>query len=174
MMQIKIKNNCWKCVKEGWVIVCDMDEFLDVKESDLINEEKKGTTILKIKGYDMIGESTKIDFSDISLNNINKYVIHDMESKKLCFYRPHIKEINYTGGAHSCNPTGIIKVSDNTYINKHMNLLGIEYIKNKNKLRYNNSIHMRQYGHCWNYYKNDDIVINKYKQRLNESKIINN
>jgi len=174
MMQIKIKNNCWKCVKEGWVIVCDMDEFLDVKESDLINEEKKGTTILKIKGYDMIGESTKIDFSDISLNNINKYVINNMESKKLCFYRPHIKEINYRGGAHSCNPKGIIKVSDTTYINKHMNLLGIEYIENKNKLRFNNSIHMREYGHCWNYCKDSNKVINNYKKQLNKSNIINN
>ena len=108
-----------------------MSIFINMKLYDLINEEKKGTTILKIKGYDMIGESTKIDFSDISLNNINKYVVNDMESKKLCFYRPNIKEINYTGGAHSCNPKGIIKLSDDIYINKHMNLLGIEYIENK-------------------------------------------
>jgi len=172
-MQIKIKNNCWKCVKEGWVIVCDMDEFLDVKESELINEQKKGSTILKIKGYDMIGESTKIDFSDISLNNINKYVINNMESKKLCFYRPDIEEINYSGGAHTCNPKGKIQLSSDIYINKHMNLLGIEYIKNKNKLRYINSIHMREYGHCWNYCNDSNTVINNYNQRLNESKIIN-
>jgi len=55
-----------------------------------------------------------------------------------------------------------------------MNLLGIEYIKNKNKLRFNNSTYMREYGYCWNYYKDSNTVINNYKNHLNKSKIINN
>lgn len=69
-IQKYIKNNCWKKINNGWIIVADMDEFLCVTEQELNNEKSIGTTILNIKGYNMIGESDTLDLSDIDLQNI--------------------------------------------------------------------------------------------------------
>ena len=44
---IWIRSHLWKdYVDKGWVIMCDMDEWLNATEEDLKVEEAKGTTIL--------------------------------------------------------------------------------------------------------------------------------
>ena len=115
-----IKNGCWKHLKNGWVIVCDMDEWLCVKEKDLIKEKENGTTILQVKGMNMIGESKKDDLSDIDdLHTITKCYYNNWMNKKCCFLRNKIQEMNYDLGTHNCNPKGKIKYSKRLYINKH-------------------------------------------------------
>ncbi len=79
--QTSLKNKCWKSVKEGWVIVLDMDEWLCVTEADLNAEEKAGTTILDILGYDMIGTSKEVDLHDINLHRITRANPHKPENK---------------------------------------------------------------------------------------------
>ena len=101
-----------------------MDDFLCVTE-DLAKEMNNGTTILKITGYEMIGESNTLDLSDIDLQEIKKYVENKWESKSLCFLREAITNMNYDVGAHKCDPNGNIVYGLNVYINKHMNILGI-------------------------------------------------
>jgi hypothetical protein len=151
-----IKNNCWKNVEKGWIIVADMDEFLCVSEEDLKREQKLGTTILSIKGYDMIGESKTIDLSDIDLQELKKYVEHMPEDKNLCFLRENIKEMNYDMGAHNCNPLGDIQYSSKIYMNKHMSLLGLKYLTNKYIKRFERSEKMRKIGLATHY--TDDIA----------------
>ena len=51
---LQIKNNEWKNSKTDWVIVCDCDEFIEINESQLINEEKKLTNIVKPIGYSLM------------------------------------------------------------------------------------------------------------------------
>ena len=156
---IEIKNNCWKKIKSGWVIVCDMDEWLYVDENELLNE--KGN-ILQIQGYDIVGESENEDLSDISLSLLNKGILFNWESKKLCFLREAINEMNYGIGAHNCNPEGSnIIYSANIYKNKHMSNLGLPFLINKIKQRYIRSEKMRKNGLC-THYIND---INKIKQQ---------
>jgi hypothetical protein len=127
-----IKNNCWKNVEHGWIIVADMDEFLCVTEDDLINEINLKSTILTVKGINMIGESKTLDLSDINLQMITSYFDADSENKKLCFFRNYINDMNYGLGAHGCVPTGVVKYSDKTYYNKHMSNLGLNYLISKN------------------------------------------
>ena len=75
---VEIKNNCWKSAEDGWIIMCDMDEWLCITQEELKNEKLNGTTILKTKGYEMIGESNEILLSDIDLFNIKKGFFNKM------------------------------------------------------------------------------------------------
>jgi len=135
-----IKNNCWKHLKNGWVIVCDMDEFLCVKEEDLINEQKQKKTILQVKGMNMVGESKKLDVSDIdNLHTITKSYYNNWISKNCCFLREHISEMNYNLGAHKCRPEGTIFYSKRLYINKHFDCLGLKSFVNRRVIRWNRS-----------------------------------
>ena len=47
---LAIKNQCWKKSKADFVIVCDADEFLEIP-TDI-----DGCTLIKTRGFDMIGE----------------------------------------------------------------------------------------------------------------------
>jgi hypothetical protein len=81
-----IKNNVWKDILSGWVIIADMDEWLCITEDELCEEEKNGTTIINTQGIDIIGESKILDLTDVDLHSINKYVDNPLESKKICFF----------------------------------------------------------------------------------------
>ena len=125
---INIKNNCWKTINEGWIIICDMDEWLCINEIDLIEEEKSGTTIIKIQGLNVVSDSKKEDLSDLDIHNLKKCFIAPLYCKNICFLRKNIYEMNYMLGAHSCNPIGIIKHSNKFYYLKHMKYLGYNFL----------------------------------------------
>ena len=165
-MYVDLKNKVWKSIQNGWIIMADMDEFLCVTESELLEERKKGVSILTISGKNMIGESETLDLTDIDLQDINKYVDYSPESKNLCFLREKIKEMNYGIGAHICNPRGDIKYSSNTYINKHMDCLGIPFLTNKYIKRYERSEEMRKKEINIHYTNDIDEIKNRYTTSL--------
>ena len=167
-----LKNNCWKNVQSGWIIVADMDEFLYVTEKELEREYVQGTTILRVKGYDMNGESNTTDLTDIDLQQIVKYVDNNLESKNLCFLREKITDINYDFGAHTCHPQGYIQYSSPVYINKHMVNLGLPYLIDKMIKRYERSIEMRKRGLATHYTSNVTEITNRYNTALHNSKIL--
>ena len=168
----ELKNNCWKHITAGWIIVIDMDEWLCVSQDDLKNEQNEGTTILKVKGMNMIGESKTTDLLDINLHAICKYVDNEYENKNLCFFRNKIDEINYECGAHVCAPIGVIKFSTKTYINKHMDVLGEQYKINKSTNRYAMTHEMRKVGMCGHYTDNIDNIKKLYAASLEHAKIL--
>ena len=149
--------------------MADMDEYVCVTESELVYEMNKGTTILNICGKEMIGESETIDLSDIDLQNIKKYIDESFESKKLCFLREKIIDMNYIIGAHKCNPVGEIKYSDKIYFNKHMSYLGLKFIINKITKRYERSEKMREKGKCHHYTNSVEKIKNTYIKKLEDS-----
>jgi hypothetical protein len=171
--QINIKNNCWKYINSGWCIVIDMDEWLCITEEELKKEKEIGTTILKIVGINVIKESNNIELNDINLHSITKIINCNSESKKLCFLRPQIKEMNYGVGAHTSQPIGIIKYSLKSYFNKHMCYLGLEFLMNKMSNRYKRTHKMREVGMDTHY--TDDIIKikNEYNNLLNSCFYLN-
>jgi hypothetical protein len=167
-----IRNNCWKSITDGWIIVADMDDFLSISEQDLHTEKDLGTTIISIRGLDMIGESKTTDLTDIDLQNINKYTHNTTKDKSLCFYRNSIGEMNYTIHSNKCNPTGTIKYSEKIYYNKHMSYLGLNYIVNKIISRYNRSEKMRGFGLATHYTNNKEDITQDYNNKLQNAMIL--
>ena len=171
-----LKNNCWKDVDDdSWIIVCDMDEWLCITEKDLEQEKLNGTTIIDVKGFEIVGTSKKTNLIDINLHQLNKGYFNDMESKKICFLNSDIKEINYSMGAHNCNPIGNIKYSNKKYYNKHMNYLGENYyidkiLKRNKRIKNQHNNNKKIAGH---YIDNETIIRRRYKGSLNKSFIFN-
>lgn len=169
----EIKNNCWKNITNGWIIMIDMDEFVCVTEDELLYEKTNGTSVLQIKGLEMIGESNTVDLTDIDLQEINKYIDKDEESKKLCFLRENVTDMNYGIGAHQCNPIGDIKYSSKIYYNKHMNNLGLNYIIDKTFKRCERSALMRSQGFAHHYANPPEQIKGFYCDALNNCKFLN-
>jgi len=170
-IQTNIKNNCWKEINNGWIIMIDMDEWLCVTLEDLKKEQEEGTCILSIKGYDMMPESSCIDLTDVNLHCVDKGEYNKVEDKSLCFYRNAIQEINYGLGAHNSHPIKkencIIKYSSNEYINKHMSCLGLPFYINKMVERNKRSYSMRERQLATHYNINSlDDVSNEYYSKL--------
>lgn len=107
---IKIKNHCWKDAKTDWVLVCDLDELLDINAKQLKTEEDAGTTIVKTKGYDMVTLEDKLDLAGM------KYGERDEgEDKSILFNKKFVEQINYDIGCHICSPIGKITYSKKVY-----------------------------------------------------------
>ena len=156
-----IRNNIWKDVKNGWVIMCDMDEWLEITEKELINEEENGTTIITTNGFNIVGNSKTIDLSDIDLFSLNEGVYNDNFSKRILFKVPDV-EINFWWGAHTCRPVGNIKYSEKIYILKHMNYLGAEYLVDKHRKRYERNELMRYRGMNGHYSNEKEKIIHDF------------
>ena len=169
MKQSDIKNNCWKGVKKGWIITLDMDEWLCVTEKDLLEEEKKGTTILTTKGYDMLSESKDPELKDVNLHLTTRAIAHPPENKHLCFRVPDVKEMNYDAGAHNIRPVGNIHYSSNTYVNKHMSSLGLPFLIRKHKARYTRAREMRKMRMARHYTKDEAKIRRDYSKTLKNS-----
>jgi glycosyltransferase involved in cell wall biosynthesis len=171
-IQRDLKNNCWKNEKDSWIIVVDMDEWLCITEKDLLKEQQNGTSILRVKGIDMIGESSKMDLTDINLHEIKKYIDDECESKNICFKVNDIIEMNYCFGAHNCNPVGRVQYSNKIYYNKHMSTLGLPYLTYKLNNRYERTHLMRSLGFDGHYTNDLNNIKNRYYNALLSSKIL--
>lgn len=169
----RLKNNCWKNLEDGWVLVIDMDEWLCITEQQLLEEQTNGTSIIKVKGIDMIGESKSITLEDIDLNKINKYNDNAMENKSLCFLRDKIIDMNYNLGAHCCKPSGNVVYSKQIYINKHMCYLGEAFLVNKMIKRQERAKEMQKHKLATHYTDNISDIKNKYQSYLKKCSIYN-
>lgn len=166
---LNLRNTSWKKAND-WVIVCDMDEWICITEEQLKKEEEKGTTILRIKGYNMIADSQSEDLSDLDLQGLTRGMFNPYECKNLCFDARQIKAMNYSLGAHHCLPEGQAKFSESEYILKHMDELGFQYKCYKNKIRFERSEIMRkQHNMLTHYVENSSSLRNTLDKLLRES-----
>lgn len=107
---LEIKNNCWKSATTDWVLVCDLDELLDINEAELKEEAKDGTSVIRSEGYDMVDMENKVDIAGM------KYGVRDVGQDKSClFKKKFISEINYDIGCHACFPKGRVAYSKRVY-----------------------------------------------------------
>jgi hypothetical protein len=169
-LQAQLKNTIWADQDRGWIIVVDMDEWLCASEYDLRKESRKGTTILRTKGWNIVGRSTREDLSDINLQSLSDgyYPRGGGRSKLVAFRRPMIREMNYGIGAHTSIPTGDIVYSESVYVLKHMDRLGATWLKKKYSERFARATLMQNEGIARHY--TDDLLEIEEKQRRAERK----
>jgi len=159
-----LKNDVWKSITNGWVIVADMDEWLCVTEEDLAREDRAGTTLLNIEGWNVVGESANTSLDDLDLHALRMGARFDMESKSVCFRRPQITAMNYGVGAHKAEPEGVVRRSRRTYRLKHMNWLGSAFVVQKYSRRYARGKEQQVRGFGIHYTDSADKVINEFNE----------
>lgn len=160
-LYLEIKNNCWKTANTNWVLVCDVDEFLDINEDDLKNEESIQTTIIKSKGYDIVNLE-----DNYNIDNMNCGCNNPGYSKNYLFNKLNIEEINYTPGCHTSNPVGKIKYSEKVYNLFHNKYINVDYLIEKHKVyakRLSNT--NKQHGWGNHYFIKETIIREDFLQK---------
>jgi glycosyltransferase involved in cell wall biosynthesis len=163
---IWVRSHLWKdFMEKGWVIMCDMDEWLSMTDAQLEEEDAKGTTIVTTQGFNMVGESKMADLSDINLFDIKRGFYDDRMSKSICFKYPEVG-IEFWYGAHHCFPQGYIQYSEEAYLLQHYDILGAEYVVEKNQRRYERNYQSREEGLNEHYLLDRDAIISRYQYHL--------
>lgn len=126
---LQIKNNCWKSSTTDWVLVCDVDELLDINESQLNAEDAKGTTIIRSEAYNMVNMEDNFD-----LPNIKHGARCEPYDKYYLFKKSELSEISYTHGCHGASPKGRANYSDKLYLLYHYKCVNPDYMVERYKL----------------------------------------
>lgn len=125
---LKIKNNAWKHADTDWVIVCDVDEFLDVRESNIIEFDKFEDSLIKGVGFNMCNVEGLKDITEI------KHGVRAIQyDKTILFNRKRIQEINYGAGCHHCEPQGDVNKATISLPLYHMKFIDVDLLVNKYK-----------------------------------------
>jgi len=140
---LEIKNNCWKDAQTDWVLMCDLDELLDINAPQLKTEENAGATIISSEGYEMINLEDNLDIAGM------KYGARDINyDKAYLFNKQFIKEINYSIGCHGCNPIGTIVYSGKAYKAYHYSSI-CESLTIEKRKRYQARLSPENLQHGW-------------------------
>lgn len=169
---LNLGNNVWKnsIGKCDYVIVADIDEFL--YHSDLKNfiksAKKKGITLMKAKGFWMIGdESLELKPEDDLITSVPKGIYNACNDKVLIFDPNAIKEINYVPGFHQCSPIGDINMNQYELRLLHFRMIGLKNYLYKQNLRRGRQSEInikKQYNtHYWRTNQED---INEYRDMV--------
>jgi len=119
---LEIKNNCWKKAQTDWVLICDVDELLNINESDLLAEENLGVTMISSEGYNMVNMEDNYD-----LENIKYGARCEPYDKFYLFNKKFISDINYKPGCHECKPIGKAVKSKTKYIAYHYKCINPDF-----------------------------------------------
>jgi glycosyltransferase involved in cell wall biosynthesis len=159
----ELKNNIWKTAETDWVIIADMDEWLELTEAQLDAEDKNGVTILRIKGIQIVSDSKSLLLDDIDLHTLKNGYYDASFDKCVCFKRSELTEMNFTRGAHKSTPLPVAnrRYSKNLYYLKHMNFLGFLWYEQKMKARYARTDYNRNKLRCSGHYSNNMGIITK-------------
>lgn len=128
-IHMELKNSCWTTAGTDWVLVCDLDELLDITEEELKQEESNGNTIIRTEAWTMINLENNYDFQNIT----HGYRDHGYD-KSLLFNKKFIQSINYGAGAHDCKPVGNVKYSNKSYPIHHYMLINPDHFVAKCKV----------------------------------------
>jgi hypothetical protein len=120
---LELKNNWWKDAETDWVLVCDVDEHLDINAETLRFEDQIGASFIRAQGWNMVALH-----DTLNPNEIKTAVRAESYDKIYLFNRKAISEINYQPGAHRAQPTGRVSPSLKIYRCFHYKYLNVDYM----------------------------------------------
>ena len=135
-VQTGIRNTIWKKSRghADYVIVCDLDEFLYVKDPDhffgYLRSQK--ITVVRPLGFDMV--SLQLPVQGRQIYDQIKEGVRNPQFDKMIFFDPNqIEEINFSPGSHLALPEGYVKILKRNDKIKllHYRYLSEEYILKK-------------------------------------------
>ena len=120
-----IKNTCWKEARKNYdlVVVCDMDELLCAPNIylSLCRMWSSGATVNIPNWYDFITDEQPEPRPGQMLHTYSPLAVRCPNPKVLLFNPNKIEEMNYSVGAHSCDPEGIVKLCQSDISVLHLN-----------------------------------------------------
>jgi hypothetical protein len=160
---LDVKNHAWKNLTSEWVIICDIDEFMEADETYL---SETNATIIRCEGYEMVGDSLKLE-------TIKKGTRNYWLDKCLAFKPAKIKEINYTTGCHSCNPTGVVIYNKERILLKHYKYFKLSFVINRFEIL-GKRLSKKNKDNNWSlhYLQNEKEIETSYLFLLNNSKLV--
>ena len=110
---LDMKNDAWKQAqgKADLVIMADMDEMLIPAEGELQRMLDEGCTVCTPRWYTMMSDAVPVHKSGKYLHQIRPYAV-ESPGKAILFDPNKINSMNYTPGAHQCQPEGYVKWFD--------------------------------------------------------------
>lgn len=108
----KFKNTVWKNSKADWVLVCDIDEIVEITSDDLQKEE---ADVIKFKAYQMLRLKPESTLDKLT------YGYRSSGYDKTLMFRPTISDINFAAGSHTSAPT-TNKINEDNYRLFHFKL----------------------------------------------------
>lgn len=143
-IQMNLRNTMWHQSRgiADFVIVCDMDEFLYVKDHPVFlgHLKKQGFSVVRPQGFDMVSDCFPTGGVPLT-KQVKVGVPNDQFSKMVLFDPLKIDRINFFPGSHFALPEGQVRIymGDPKVKLLHYRYLGLEHI-----LRKNNSRHVRR------------------------------
>ena len=103
-----LKNTMWKESTADWIMVCDPDELVQIKDNDLKDIH---ADVIKFKDYQMLRHNDQSSFDELTCG------YRDGQYDKSVMFRSTIDDINFSPGSHDAKPTAKwkVKVSDKEY-----------------------------------------------------------
>lgn len=126
---LEIKNHVWKQANTDWVMICDVDELVDINEQDLKREEKLGSTIIKFEGYNMINMADNFDLA--SMKHGVRHLDYD---KYYLFNKRFVNEIHYRPGCHMAYPKGTNVLSEKVYLAYHYKYVNLDHLISRSRM----------------------------------------
>lgn len=135
-IHVQIKNNCWKEQKNNnvdFVIVSDLDEIIWSKDlySQLETLKRENIAVVKPVGYDFVSQEFPIHGNLLLHEQIETCCRTPMWDKCILFQPDLIEDINYSPGAHFCDPIlkqNYKKCSSTSLFLFHFKYLSVEYL----------------------------------------------
>lgn len=161
---IDIRNNCWKDSDAKFIIVCDSDELVDVREMSLERcDVLKEWNVSKCLGINIVGHDK--DFKDAKYG-----VFSDKYSKPILFYKEDIYYMNFFPGSHGAIPTPIkgknIKPDNGSFKLYHTKWQDYESAMERNRLIRNKGLSDNNIENKWTLYYNEEDE--KHKEYFDE------